>query len=154
MSCKHHAVWELRADVGPAMRYARLLAICRREYEKLRGVHDSTVRHLRKARKEKRVLAKGLDEAYRLIGKFAGKETPESVELTPKHYRGDGYVTCERAISSCMRQEAAVGHIPAESIYWWGCAFKYVWRMWCKQDPRQDAAKAVDCLNKSIKYMG
>ena len=35
------------------------------------------------------------------------------------------------------------------AFYWWACAFKYVWRMWSKEDPEKDALKAIDCLEKA-----
>ena len=63
----------------------------------------------------------------------------------PAHYRGDGYVTCSRAMESATYQDTVVPR-SAMGMWWWMCAFKYVWRMWSKADPIADAMKAMDCL--------
>ena len=79
---------------------------------------------------------------------FWGCEGGDSIIRTPRHYRGDGYVTCSRALESCESQEKVVE--PSRmAFYWWACAFKYVWRMWSKEDPEKDALKAIDCLEKA-----
>ena len=63
----------------------------------------------------------------------------------PAHYRGDGYVTCSRAMESASAQGTVVPR-SAMGMWWWMCAFKYVWRMWSKADPIADAMKALSCL--------
>lgn len=60
----------------------------------------------------------------------------------PAHYEGDGEVPCMRAMRSMMH-EADVAPIQA---YWWGGAFKYIWRIFSKENPGQDIEKAIRCL--------
>lgn len=45
--------------------------------------------------------------------------------MTPEHYEGAG-VSCADALRS-MLDSNGDGLSPTE-IYWWGSAFKYVWR--------------------------
>lgn len=59
----------------------------------------------------------------------------------PKHYAGDGKITCMDAMRSMMSRTA----IMPEQAYWWGCAFKYLWR-WPQKNGVQDVDKAIQCL--------
>ena len=76
-------------------------------------------------------------------------EVPEnpSVELTgdpvrhPDHYAGHG-VECKDALASAM-YGADVSNIGA---YWWGCAFKYLFRF-PRKGGRQDLEKAKQCID-------
>ena len=48
-----------------------------------------------------------------------------------------------------MESASAQGTVVPRSamgMWWWMCAFKYVWRMWSKADPIADAMKALSCL--------
>ena len=61
----------------------------------------------------------------------------------PAHYMGDGEVECKRAMQSMMTNTAFVG----TAMYWWGCAFKYIWR-WPHKNGVQDIDKAIECLTE------
>lgn len=68
---------------------------------------------------------------------------------TPTHYQGDGIITCADAMASMMSR-AEDGHmLAATEYYWWGCAFKYVWR-WPYKGGAEDVEKAIDCLQKLL----
>ena len=60
---------------------------------------------------------------------------------SPVWYRGDGEVECKRAIASMMA-EAPLSPIQG---FWWGAAFKYIWRWWGKNGA-QDIEKAIECM--------
>lgn len=64
----------------------------------------------------------------------------------PPHYAGDGKTTCMVAMASMMSPMRAL--LPNESAYWWGCAFKYLWR-WALKGGRVDLYKCI----QSIKYL-
>lgn len=61
----------------------------------------------------------------------------------PSHYEGDGVITAKDAMRSMMHG-AEVSPIAA---YWWGCAFKYVWRA-VRKNGLQDIDKAIQCLTE------
>ena len=61
----------------------------------------------------------------------------------PKHYAGDGEVECRRALKSMLHKAESV--LNADTIYWWGCAFKYLWR-WPWKNGIQDIEKAMQCI--------
>lgn len=42
----------------------------------------------------------------------------------PDHYAGDGQIECMDAMRSMMSGDQYA--LPAQSAYWWGCAFKYL----------------------------
>lgn len=64
----------------------------------------------------------------------------------PQHYAGDGEVECKRALKSMLHHATDPGaKLGADAIYWWGCAFKYLWR-WPWKNRRQDLAKCRQCL--------
>lgn len=62
----------------------------------------------------------------------------------PAHYDGDGRISCMDALRSMMSKAT----LPPVVIYWWGCAFKYLWR-WHMKNGIQDIDKCMQCL----KYM-
>ena len=62
---------------------------------------------------------------------------------TPEHYLGDRHITCADALKSMVRYCG----LPPIVAYWWGCAFKYVWR-WPYKNGADDIDKAIDCLQK------
>lgn len=61
----------------------------------------------------------------------------------PIHYAGDGSVECRDALRSMMFP--APSWMSAETAYWWGCAFKYLWR-WPHKNQIKDINKAIRCL--------
>lgn len=65
----------------------------------------------------------------------------------PAHYAGDGVTTCKVALRSMMRRSP----IGAEAGYWWGCAFKYLWR-WPYKDGLRDLKKCRECLDALIAH--
>lgn len=59
----------------------------------------------------------------------------------PRHYAGDGKVACMDALKSMLHGV----DLKPTVIYWWGCAFKYLWR-WPWKNRKQDLAKCRQCL--------
>lgn len=80
--------------------------------------------------------------------------TEKEITLTrdagcPEHYRGDGYITCSRAMKSALAMwPVALAMCSTMSIWWWCCAFKYLWRCAVKGATLKDIDKAIDCLQK------
>ena len=138
---EHSALWT-SAHFGKIARSERLNVV--------------TARHLRKARrtiKELRGRVERLqDRCYEkdlLLAGYRGEVGRDNpFEHAPEHYRGDGYVTCDRAIESALNQQGIVARTPIQ-LWYWATAMKYVWRMWSKEDPEKDALKAIDCLEKA-----
>lgn len=62
----------------------------------------------------------------------------------PRHYAGDGSVECMEAMRSMM-SAAPDGKVKGAKTYWWGCAFKYLWRWPLKNGP-EDLMKAAQCI--------
>ena len=63
----------------------------------------------------------------------------------PAHYAGDGEIECKDALRSMMH---GVNKL-AGAMYWWGCAFKYLWR-WPKKNGLEDLEKCRECLDNLI----
>ena len=59
----------------------------------------------------------------------------------PMHYVGNGRISCMDAMKSMMSKAT----IMPSQAYWWGCAFKYIWR-WPFKNGSQDVRKAIQCL--------
>ena len=74
-------------------------------------------------------------------------------EENPEHYRGDGIVSCSRAMRSMLTGwEVLDGElVPLACAYWTVSAFKYLWRFPLKDNPKRDLRKAVDCANRALK---
>ena len=125
----------------------------RDELARVRHLQEVTADHLRKARTDLHNARYDVEHAERLLRRWCGNETGFERQHTPEHYRGDGLVTCSRAMSSAMSQEmcASAEPMPAMAVYWWGLAFKYLWRMWSKSNPREDAEKTRDCIGKAVR---
>lgn len=79
----------------------------------------------------------------------------------PRHYRGDGMIECMDAMRSMMSDvfcvcpqagDAEAIHIPTIGLYWWGCAFKYLWR-WVWKNGVQDLMKCRQCIDYLIDTM-
>lgn len=68
-------------------------------------------------------------------------------EENPGHYRGDGIVSCSRAMRSMT---APWENVPPFCAYWAVTAFKYLWRFPLKGNPKEDLMKAVDCANRAL----
>ena len=75
------------------------------------------------------------------------EETMNS-ETFPPHYMGDGRITCKDAMYSMMRNF----HHRGVTGYWWGCAFKYIWR-WPYKGVREDLEKAKACIDYLIESL-
>ena len=119
-------------------------------------LHIVTARHPRKARRTIRQLRSRCDclqqdtvRQRELIKAYRGQVGlgNQSVNV-PEHYRGDWFVSCDRAIEAASAQRCIVDR-PLLNYWYWATAFKYVWRMWSKEDPERDALKAIDCLEKA-----
>lgn len=65
----------------------------------------------------------------------------------PDHYAGDGQIECMDAMRSMMSGDQYA--LPAQSAYWWGCAFKYLWR-WRRKNGVQDLQKCKQCIDYLI----
>lgn len=120
------------------------------ELARVRHLQEVTAEHLRKARTDLHNARYDVEHAERLLRDWAGNETGFERQHTPEHYMGDGLVTCSRALYSASHHPY-VRFLPPMAAYWWGCAFKYLWRMWSKNDPESDAAKAKDCIGKAVR---
>ena len=72
-------------------------------------------------------------------------------EENPGHYRGDGIVSCSRAMRSML---APWENVPLACAYWAATAFKYLWRFPLKGNPQEDLMKAVDCANRALEAWG
>ena len=122
-------------------------------HRRVTHLQEVTADHLRKARTDLHNAREDVEHAERLLRDWAGNETSFERQRTPRHYRGDGLVICSRAMHSAMTQETCrkAEPMPVMAAYWWGCAFKYLWRMWSKADPESDAEKARDCIGKAVR---
>ncbi|WP_035425424.1 DUF3310 domain-containing protein [Atopobium fossor] len=65
----------------------------------------------------------------------------------PIHYAGDGKVECMDALRSMMAP--IKDNLSGTVAYWWGCAFKYLWR-WYLKNGLEDLLKARQCLDYLI----
>lgn len=74
------------------------------------------------------------------------KQQDNAVEH-PDHYAGDGKIECMDAMRSMMSGDQYA--LPAQSAYWWGCAFKYLWR-WRRKNGVQDLQKCKQCIDYLI----
>lgn len=126
------------------------------EVARAQWLHIVTAKHLRKARKTIRELRSRRDDLQRevvrqndILDAYRGQVARDNpFGHVPKHYRGDGYVSCDRAIESASAQRCIVERTPIQ-LWYWATAMKYVWRMWSKEDPEGDALKAIDCLERA-----
>ena len=66
----------------------------------------------------------------------------------PVHYAGNGDITCKDALHSMMY--GAEAFVTPKVGYWWGCAFKYIWRAFLKGDPKKDLMKAKQCIDEML----
>ncbi len=73
----------------------------------------------------------------------------------PRHYAGDGKVECKDALKSMLYNANSpdAGLTPL-MIYWWGCAFKYMWRWPWKNRRTQDLQKCRQCIDYLLEELG
>ena len=65
----------------------------------------------------------------------------------PKHYVGDGKISCMDALKSMLHVvDGKDVKLSPMVIYWWSCAFKYLWR-WPMKNMKQDIDKCRQCLD-------
>lgn len=80
----------------------------------------------------------------------------------PKHY-ASGEIECKDAMREAMGeiyclQPCAEGYgessknIPPIAFYWWGCAFKYLWR-WPRKNGFEDLRKCKQCIDFIVEEM-
>lgn len=69
------------------------------------------------------------------------RESKTDAVKMPLHYMGDGSIEMMDAMRSMMTH----AEVKPIQVYWWGCAFKYIWR-WPWKNGRQDIMKAIQCL--------
>lgn len=60
----------------------------------------------------------------------------------PSHYTGGG-IECKDAMKSAF---GGASSLSAMAVYWWGCAFKYIWR-WRYKSGVQDLRKCKQCID-------
>lgn len=66
----------------------------------------------------------------------------------PAHYDGRYGIECKDAMASMVDRlidRKSMMHIAPSMAYWWGCAFKYLWRFPYKNGV-QDIDKCIECL--------
>lgn len=59
----------------------------------------------------------------------------------PDHYAGHG-IECMDAMKSMMYG----ADVTNSQAYWWGCAFKYLWR-WVRKNGEEDLEKCKRCID-------
>lgn len=86
-------------------------------------------------------------------GRAEASEPCGSPEATahdvPHHYEGDGIVTCADA----MRSMTHLVTLSPMAIWWWACAFKYLWR-WPWKNGAEDLRRVYDCIDRLLKEVG
>lgn len=60
----------------------------------------------------------------------------------PSHYARGG-IECKDAMKAAI---GGANGLPAMVFYWWGCAFKYLWR-WRYKNGVQDLRKCKQCID-------
>lgn len=65
----------------------------------------------------------------------------------PAHYMGDGIIECKHGLKSMM--SAVKIKLSATLAFWWGCAFKYLWR-WHSKNGVEDLKKCRECIDNMI----
>lgn len=73
----------------------------------------------------------------------------------PSHYTGGG-IECKDAMAAMIQHcvnDGKVKNLPHMAFYWWGCAFKYLWR-WDRKNGVQDLEKCKQCVDFLIGEVG
>lgn len=126
------------------------------QIDRAKRLHIVTARHLRKARKTIRELRGRVerlqDMCYdkdMLLDGYRGQIGMDNpFGHVPEHYLGDGFVTRDRATESASSQDCTAKRSLLQ-FWYWATAMEYVWNMWFEEDPKKDALKAIDCLEKA-----
>lgn len=81
-------------------------------------------------------------------------ENEQNDVSSPPHYTR-GAIECKDAMaemmgkSYCLQPKANDGkalNLPPIAFYWWGCAFKYLWR-WPRKNGKQDLLRCIQCID-------
>lgn len=64
---------------------------------------------------------------------------------SPVHYEGNGNITCMKAMDSMMSN----CYVHRTAAFWWGNAFKYLWR-WPHKNTIEDLEKCKQCIDNLI----
>lgn len=77
---------------------------------------------------------------------------------SPFHYTGP--IECKDAMKAAIGinyctslDRKADFNIPPIAFYWWGCAFKYLWR-WSRKNGVEDLRKCQQCIDFLIDEVG
>jgi hypothetical protein len=71
----------------------------------------------------------------------------------PRHYAGDGKIACMDALRSMLSpSHDPQANLSPTVIYWWGCAFKYLWR-WPLKNGVQDVEKCKQCIEYMLEEL-
>lgn len=89
--------------------------------------------------------AKAIADGIRAYVRETGRGT---CRLTETDHDFEASYRCSECKDAVVTQGAVLERTPMQ-LWWWMCAFKYVWRMWSKAEPVSDARKAIDCLEKA-----
>lgn len=96
---------------------------------------------------------------------MADKATEAGSDLVshPRHYAGDGTIECMDAMRSMMgggycyvadaKDPKRFRNMSQIAFYWWGCAFKYLWR-WPRKGGLRDLMKARRCIDYLVEELG
>lgn len=90
------------------------------------------------------------------------KRKANNVVSHPSHYASGG-IECKDAMKAAMGKDHCAWfygnndllpkYLPPMAFYWWGCAFKYLWR-WDKKNGVEDLQKCKQCIDFLIEEMG
>lgn len=73
----------------------------------------------------------------------------------PAHYAGNGEIEAMKAMQSMMSvlgRPTFMGFYTPIVNYWWGCAFKYLWR-WPLKNGLEDLHKCRQCIDYLIEEL-
>ena len=77
------------------------------------------------------------------------KSTAKSDAVShPFHYTSDG-IEAKDALKAAMNGS----ELSPMASYWWGCAFKYLWR-WSRKNGVEDLRKCRQCIDFLIEEVG
>lgn len=75
------------------------------------------------------------------------------MSVCPRHYSGDGNITCADAMRSMLSAyDVSEAYVPPMGFWWWLCAFKYLWR-WQLKNGVEDLRKCDDCIQRLIELL-
>lgn len=82
-------------------------------------------------------------------------KTIHNIITDPLHYDGAHGVECKEAMANMIDRvtDCKVGEdVTPTVVYWWACAFKYLWR-WPFKNGIQDLRKCVECIENIERAM-